>query len=125
MASIYKRRDYWYLQWSDSKGRHRKSLGKISKKSAEVSLKKKENKIYDRVTYILDNMISNKAYQYAKSKNNIDEKELWWYLDTRKFGTCVHSGFGLGFERLVQFVTGMGNIRDVIPFPRFPGNAEF
>ncbi|HEY9185478.1 MAG TPA: asparagine--tRNA ligase [Salegentibacter sp.] len=55
----------------------------------------------------------------------IDEKELWWYLDTRKFGTCVHSGFGLGFERLVQFVTGMGNIRDVIPFPRFPGNAEF
>jgi len=56
---------------------------------------------------------------------DIDEKELWWYLDTRKFGTCVHSGFGLGFERLVQFVTGMGNIRDVIPFPRFPGNAEF
>lgn len=56
---------------------------------------------------------------------NIDEKELWWYLDTRKFGTCVHSGFGLGFERLVQFVTGMGNIRDVIPFPRFPGHAEF
>jgi asparaginyl-tRNA synthetase len=56
---------------------------------------------------------------------NIDEKELWWYLDTRKYGTCVHSGFGLGFERLVQFVTGMGNIRDVIPFPRTPGKAEF
>ncbi|MGY5848294.1 asparagine--tRNA ligase [Salegentibacter sp. HM20] len=56
---------------------------------------------------------------------DIDEKELWWYLDTRKFGTCVHSGFGLGFERLVQFTTGMGNIRDVIPFPRFPGHAEF
>ncbi len=56
---------------------------------------------------------------------NIDEKELWWYLDTRKFGTCVHSGFGLGFERLVQFSTGMGNIRDVIPFPRTPQNAEF
>lgn len=55
----------------------------------------------------------------------IDEKELWWYLDTRKFGTCVHSGFGLGFERLVQFVTGMSNIRDVIPFPRTPQNAEF
>lgn len=55
----------------------------------------------------------------------IDEKELWWYLDTRRFGTCEHSGFGLGFERLVQFVTGMGNIRDVIPFPRTPGNAEF
>ncbi len=55
----------------------------------------------------------------------IDEEELWWYLDTRKFGTCVHSGFGLGFERLVQFATGMGNIRDVIPFPRTPLNAEF
>jgi asparaginyl-tRNA synthetase len=55
----------------------------------------------------------------------IDEKELWWYLELRKFGTAVHSGFGLGFERMVQFVTGMGNIRDVIPYPRFPGNAEF
>ena len=55
----------------------------------------------------------------------IDEKELWWYLDLRKFGTAVHSGFGLGFERLVQFVTGMGNIRDVIPYPRTPQNAEF
>ncbi len=55
----------------------------------------------------------------------IDERELWWYLDTRKFGTAVHSGFGLGFERLVLFVTGMSNIRDVIPFPRTPQNAEF
>lgn len=55
----------------------------------------------------------------------IEEKELWWYLDTRRFGTAVHSGFGLGFERLVLFVTGMGNIRDVIPFPRTPQNAEF
>jgi asparaginyl-tRNA synthetase len=56
---------------------------------------------------------------------NIDEHELWWYLDTRKFGTAVHSGFGLGFERLVQYATGMGNIRDVIPYPRTPQNAEF
>lgn len=55
----------------------------------------------------------------------IDEKGLWWYLDTRRFGTAVHSGFGLGFERLVLFVTGMTNIRDVIPFPRTPQNAEF
>jgi asparaginyl-tRNA synthetase len=55
----------------------------------------------------------------------IDEEELWWYLDLRKFGTAVHSGFGLGFERLVLFATGMGNIRDVIPFPRTPQNAEF
>ena len=56
---------------------------------------------------------------------DIDEKELWWYLDLRKFGTAEHSGFGLGFERLVLFATGMGNIRDVIPFPRTPQNAEF
>jgi asparaginyl-tRNA synthetase len=55
----------------------------------------------------------------------IPKDELWWYLDTRRFGACPHAGFGLGFERLVLFVTGMGNIRDVIPFPRFPKNAEF
>ncbi|RUA12516.1 MAG: asparagine--tRNA ligase [Flavobacteriia bacterium] len=67
-------------------------------------------------------------YEVLKKKIDvlgIDEKELWWYLDTRRFGTAVHSGFGLGFERLVQFTTGMGNIRDVIPFPRTPQNAEF
>jgi asparaginyl-tRNA synthetase len=56
---------------------------------------------------------------------NIPEKTLWWYLETRQFGTVPHSGFGLGFERLMLFITGMGNIRDVIPFPRFPQNAEF
>src|SRR5690606_27558349 len=56
---------------------------------------------------------------------NIPEEDLWWYLDLRKYGTAVHSGFGLGFERLVMFATGMGNIRDVIPFPRTPQNAEF
>ena len=56
---------------------------------------------------------------------NISEKQLWWYLETRKFGTTPHGGFGLGLERLVQFVTGMHNIRDVIPFPRTPKNIEF
>jgi asparaginyl-tRNA synthetase len=56
---------------------------------------------------------------------DIDEEELYWYLDTRRFGSATHAGFGLGFERLVLFVTGMTNIRDVIPFPRTPGNAEF
>lgn len=55
----------------------------------------------------------------------VPEKDIWWYLETRKFGTAPHSGFGLGFERLLLFVTGMGNIRDVIPFPRTPNNAEF
>ena len=66
--------------------------------------------------------------EVLKEKMNvlgIDEKELYWYLDTRKYGTAIHSGFGLGFERLVQFVTGMNNIRDVIPFPRTPQNADF
>jgi asparaginyl-tRNA synthetase len=56
---------------------------------------------------------------------NLPEKDLWWYLDLRKFGSAPHSGFGLGFERLILFVTGMTNIRDVIAFPRYPGNAEF
>lgn len=56
---------------------------------------------------------------------HIPQEDLWWYLDTRRFGACVHAGFGLGFERLVQFVTGMANIRDVIAFPRYPGSAEF
>jgi asparaginyl-tRNA synthetase len=56
---------------------------------------------------------------------HVPAEELEWYLDTRRFGACPHAGFGLGFERLVQFVTGMGNIRDVIPFPRYPKSAEF
>lgn len=56
---------------------------------------------------------------------NLPEKDLWWYLETRKYGTAPHSGFGLGFERLILFITGMSNIRDVIPFPRTPKNAEF
>lgn len=56
---------------------------------------------------------------------NIPMKDMWWYLDTRRYGTVPHSGFGLGFERLILFVTGMANIRDVIAFPRYPGNAEF
>lgn len=59
------------------------------------------------------------------SEMNIPQEELWWYLDTRKFGAVPHSGYGLGFERMILFITGMGNIRDVIPFPRTPGNCEF
>lgn len=67
---------------------------------------------------------------YSKLINEINErnipmKDMWWYLDTRKFGSCPHGGFGLGFERLILFVTGMQNIRDVIPFPRTPKTAEF
>ncbi|MEO1256074.1 MAG: amino acid--tRNA ligase-related protein, partial [Bacteroidota bacterium] len=59
------------------------------------------------------------------SEMEIPHEDLSWYLDTRKYGTVPHSGYGLGFERMIQFVTGMGNIRDVIPFPRTPGNCEF
>ena len=56
---------------------------------------------------------------------NLDPEAYWWYLDLRRYGTVPHSGFGLGLERTVQFITGMGNIRDVIPFPRTPGSADF
>ncbi len=73
---------------------------------------------------------SQREESYEKLKKRIDEmgipeEEMWWFLDTRKFGTVPHSGYGLGFERMMLFVTGMGNIRDVIPFPRTPKNAEF
>lgn len=73
---------------------------------------------------------SEREENYDKLLARIEEldipmKDMWWYLDTRRFGTVPHSGFGLGFERLVLFVTGMTNIRDVIPFPRTPGKAEF
>ncbi|ADQ80065.1 asparaginyl-tRNA synthetase [Paludibacter propionicigenes WB4] len=73
---------------------------------------------------------SQREEDYLKLKTRADEmgvptKDIWWYLETRKFGTAPHSGFGLGFERLLLFVTGMSNIRDVIPFPRTPNNAEF
>lgn len=73
---------------------------------------------------------SQREEDYQKLLNRMEEmhipaEELYWYLDTRRFGTCPHAGFGLGFERLILFITGMGNIRDVIPFPRTPQNAEF
>jgi len=63
--------------------------------------------------------------QQLAAEMNVPTKDIWWYLDTRRFGTCPHSGFGLGFERLILFVTGMQNIRDVIPFPRTPKSADF
>ena len=73
---------------------------------------------------------SQREENYEKLLGRIEEmdipmKDMWWYLDTRRFGTVPHSGFGLGFERLILFVTGMQNIRDVIPFPRYPNNCEF
>jgi asparaginyl-tRNA synthetase len=73
---------------------------------------------------------SQREERYEQLVNRMEEmhiplEELYWYLDTRKFGTCPHAGFGLGFERLILFMTGMSNIRDVIPFPRTPQNAAF
>lgn len=73
---------------------------------------------------------SERESDYQKLQRRIEElhipaKDMWWYLDTRRFGTVPHSGFGLGFERLMLFITGMANIRDVIPFPRTPGHCEF
>ena len=55
----------------------------------------------------------------------LNKEDYWWYLELRKFGTAKHSGFGLGFERIIMYMTGMANIRDVVPFPRTPRNAEF
>lgn len=73
---------------------------------------------------------SQREEEYDKLLSRIKEMDIpidsmWWFLETRQFGTVPHSGFGLGFERLMLFITGMGNIRDVIPFPRTPQNAEF
>ena len=73
---------------------------------------------------------SQREEDFEKLKNraaemDVPEKDIWWYMDTRRFGTAPHSGFGLGFERLLLFVTGMANIRDVIPFPRTPKSADF
>ena len=58
-------------------------------------------------------------------EQGLDDENYWWYLDLRRYGTVPHAGFGLGFERTIQFITGMGNIRDVIPYPRTPGSADF
>ena len=77
----------------------------------------------ERVFNKKQNLIKKELLRLKELK--IEEKELWWYFDLRKYGTVKHSGFGLGLERLILFATGMSNIRDVIPFPRTPKNAEF
>ena len=69
--------------------------------------------------------MDSKIGQKRATQREIQPEKLWWYLDLRRFGTAPHAGFGLGFERLIQFMTGMSNIRDVIPFPRTPENVEF
>lgn len=84
--------------------------------------------LFPQIGEIIGGSVREENYDKLMSEINRREmsmKDLWWYLDTRKYGTCPHAGFGLGFERLILFVTGMQNIRDVIPFPRTPKNAEF
>ena len=84
--------------------------------------------LFPKIGEIIGGSERESSYEKIMARINelgMDTKNLWWYLDTRRWGTCPHAGFGLGFERLLLFVTGMQNIRDVIPFPRTPKNAEF
>ena len=84
--------------------------------------------LFPQIGEIIGGSVREESYKKLQEQieaRNIPMKDMWWYLDTRKYGTCPHGGFGLGFERLILFVTGMQNIRDVIPFPRTPKNAEF
>ena len=84
--------------------------------------------LFPQIGEIIGGSVREESYDKLMSeieRRNIPMKDMWWYLDTRKYGTCPHGGFGLGFERLILFVTGMQNIRDVIPFPRTPKTAEF
>ena len=84
--------------------------------------------LFPQIGEIIGGSVREESYEKLMNRIqelNIPMKDMWWYLDTRKYGTCPHAGFGLGFERLLLFVTGMANIRDVIPFPRTPRNAEF
>jgi asparaginyl-tRNA synthetase len=84
--------------------------------------------LFPQIGEIIGGSVREENYEKLQTRieeMNIPMKDMWWYLDTRRFGTCPHGGFGLGFERLILFVTGMQNIRDVVPFPRTPKNAEF
>ena len=84
--------------------------------------------LFPQIGEIIGGSVREESYEKLMGevkRRQMDETHLWWYLDTRRWGTCPHAGFGLGFERLILFVTGMQNIRDVIPFPRTPKNANF
>ena len=114
------------LDWV--KERATNNFWKNNVKGEANTLSRLSNHVFPKIGEIIGG--SERESDYDKLMTRIEEmhipmKDMWWYLDTRKFGTCPHSGFGLGFERLLLFVTGMSNIRDVIPFPRTPRNADF
>ncbi|MGN1236800.1 MAG: asparagine--tRNA ligase [Bacteroidaceae bacterium] len=107
---------------------------KIDEEVPEIDGKKMEQTVqgtdvlFPQIGEIIGGSVREENYDKLVNEireRNIPMKDMWWYLDTRRFGTCPHGGFGLGFERLILFVTGMQNIRDVIPFPRTPKSAEF
>jgi asparaginyl-tRNA synthetase len=84
--------------------------------------------LFPQIGEIIGGSVREESYEKLMAeveRREMDQTHLWWYLDTRRWGSCPHAGFGLGFERLILFVTGMQNIRDVIPFPRTPKSAEF
>ena len=98
------------------------------KKNADGKTVQGTDVLFPQIGEIIGGSVREENYDKLMTRINelsIPMKDMWWYLDTRKFGTCPHGGFGLGFERLILFVTGMQNIRDVIPFPRTPKNADF
>ena len=98
------------------------------KKNADGKTMQGTDVLFPRIGEIIGGSVREENYQKLLDEieaRGMDENNYQWYLDTRKFGSCPHAGFGLGFERLILFVTGMQNIRDVIPFPRTPKNAEF
>ncbi|HRW62639.1 MAG TPA: asparagine--tRNA ligase, partial [Bacteroidales bacterium] len=101
----------FYMKQNDD-GKTVRALDVLFPRIGEIIGGSQREEIYDKLVQRMNEM-------------GIPEKDMWWYLETRKFGTVPHSGFGLGFERLILFITGMSNIRDVIPFPRTPKNAEF
>lgn len=101
----------FYMKQNDD-GKTVRALDVLFPKIGEIIGGSQREEVYEKLSQRISEM-------------GIPEKDMWWYLETRKFGTVPHSGFGLGFERLILFVTGMSNIRDVIPFPRTPKNAEF
>jgi len=101
-----------FYMWQNEDGKTVRAMDVLFPKIGEIIGGSQREERYD------------KLYQRIRELK-IPEQDLWWYLETRKFGTAPHSGFGLGFERLILFITGMSNIRDVIPFPRTPKNAEF